>query len=313
MDDGLTGMGAPREGAMLAANMISFQVPAGGWSKAVNYAAPRQPGMAFTSQNEPEHYAGTIDNRSTTDQLKFLALRQTGTPDVKVRAAAEKGLDYLMEAQFPNGGWPQCYPLEGSYHDGITLNDDAMLHVMEILQLATSGDKGWAWLDAARKAKAAAALARGVQALLALQVKLEGKLTVWSAQYDPLSMQPVSARGYELASLSGGESVSALRFLFTLRPVTPEITAAIDAGMAWFAAHEIPGNADGWARFYDLHTQQPFFPGKRDGKAWASEEAMRKVNPGGYDFAVKKPRDLPKWHKKWLQALAKEQKRKSSR
>ena len=145
------------------------------------------------------------------------------------------------------------------------------------------------------------------------QVKLEGKLTVWSAQYDPLSMQPVSARGYELASLSGGESVSALRFLFTLRPVTPEITAAIDAGMAWFAAHEIPGNAGGWARFYDLHTQQPFFPGKRDGKAWTSEEAMRKVNPGGYDFAVKKPRDLPKWHKKWLQALAKEQKGKSSR
>jgi hypothetical protein len=35
---------------------------------------------------------------------------------------------------------------------------------------------------------------------------------------------------------------------------------------------------------------------------------MRKVNPGGYDFAVKKPRDLPKWKEKWLKAPAKEAK-----
>jgi PelA/Pel-15E family pectate lyase len=296
------------EGAALAASMISFQVPAGGWSKAVNYAAPRAPGMAFTSQSDPSHYAGTFDNRSTTDQLKFLAQRHAATPAAEVKSAVEKGLAYILESQFPNGAWPQCYPLEGSYHDSITLNDDAMVHVLELLQLASTGEKGWSWLDAPLKAKAAAALSRGVQALLALQVKLDGQPTVWSAQYDPLTMQPVSARGYELASLSGGESCNVIKFLFTVRPVTEELRAAIETSMAWFAAHEIPGNADGWSRFYDLRTQQPFFPGKLDGKAWATEEAMRKVNPGGYDFAVKKPRDLPKWKEKWLKTLAKEAK-----
>lgn len=295
-------------GATLAANMISFQVPSGGWSKALNYAAPRQPGMAFTTQSDAPHYAGTFDNRSTTDQLKFLALRHTATPDDKVRAAVEKGLDYIIEAQFPNGGWPQGYPLEGNYHDSITLNDDAMLHALEILQLASAAEKGWAWLDNSRKEKSAAALARGVQALLALQVKLDGQPTVWSAQYDPLTMQPVSARGYELASLSGGESCNIIKFLFTVRPVTDEIRAAITSSMAWFAAHQIPGHAEGWSRFYDLRTQQPFFPGKLDGKAWTTEAAMRKVNPGGYDFAVKKPRDLSKWHEKWQKSLAKEAK-----
>jgi PelA/Pel-15E family pectate lyase len=276
----------------------------------VSYAEPRQTGMAFTSQSNAEHYAGTFDNRSTTDHLKFLALRQTATPDDKVKAAAEKGLDYILEAQFPNGGWPQGYPLEGNYHDSITLNDDALMHILEVLQFAADGEKGWAWLDAARREKAAAALARGTRAVLALQVKIDGQPTVWSAQYDPISMQPVSARGYELASLSGGESCSIIKFLFTVRPVTPEITAAIETSMAWFAAHQIPGNADGWSRFYDLRTQQPFFPGKLDGKAWTTEEAMRKVNPGGYDFAVKKPRDLQKWKDKWLKAQAKEAKEK---
>ncbi len=305
-NDGARSLFTSAEGATLAANMISFQVPAGGWSKSVSYAAPRQKGRAFTSQNEPEHYAGTIDNRSTTDHLKFLAHRQNATPDEKVRAAVEKGLGYLIEAQFPNGGWPQCYPLEGGYHDSITLNDGAMLHVLEVLQLAAAGAEGWAWSDAALKEKAAAALERGVKALLALQVQLHGQPTVWSAQYDPLTMQPVSARGYELVSLSGGESCDVIRFLFTVRPVTPEITAAVETGMAWFAAHQIPGSAAGWSRFYDLRTQQPFFPGKLDGKAWTSEEAMRKVNPGGYDFTVTKPRDLPKWHAKWRKTLAKE-------
>ena len=58
--------------------------------------------------------------------------------------------------------------------------------------------------------------------------------------------------------------------------------------------------------FYDPATQKPFFPGKLDGKAYATEEAMRKNNPGGYDFGVKSARELPKYHAKWLKALAKE-------
>ena len=49
---------------------------------------------------------------------------------------------------------------------------------------------------------AAAAVTRGVQSLLELQVKVDGEPTVWAAQYDPLTLQPVSARRYELAALS---------------------------------------------------------------------------------------------------------------
>lgn len=293
-------------GAALAANLISWQLPCGGWSKAVSYATPRPPGSAWTSQSDPHHYAGTLDNRSTTGQLLFLARRHASSPDEKIKASVERGLDYLLEAQFPNGAWPQNYPLEGRYHDSITLNDDAMLHAIEVLMEASTGGKAWAWLDADRQDKAAAAAARGVEALLQLQVKVDGKPTVWSAQYDLLTLQPVSARGYELAALSGGESVSVLRLLFKVRPATPALTAAVDSAMAWFAAHRLDNQEEGWSRFYDLATQKPFFPGKLDGKAWPSGEAMRQHNPGGYDFEVSKPKDLPKYHAKWLKALEKE-------
>ena len=292
--------------AVLTTNLISWQLPCGGWSKGVSYAAPRPPGSAWTSGSDPHHYAGTFDNRSTTGQLLFLAKRYTASPDDTIKASVERGIDYLLEAQFPNGAWPQNYPLEGSYQDSITLNDEAMLHAIEVLMAASAGTGDWAWLDAQRKSNATAAVARGVQALLELQVKVDGEPTVWAAQYDLLTMQPVSARGYELAALCGGESVNVLRLLFKVRPVTPELTAAVESGMAWFSAHKVEASEKGWSRFYDLRTQQPFYPGKLDGKAYPGEDAMRKNNPGGYDFGVKKAADLPKYYAKWLKTLARE-------
>jgi PelA/Pel-15E family pectate lyase len=291
----------------LVANLLSFQTPAGGWSKSVRYNAPRQPGMHWSSQEDAVHYAATLDNRSTTEQLKFLAYRFDVSGDARLKPALEKGLDFLLAAQFPNGGWPQCYPLEGSYHDSITLNDGAMLHAIELLQAAASGEAEWTWVDAERRKQAAAAVAKGVAALLALQVQLDGKPTVWAGQYDPLTMQPVQARGFEPAALSGGESVEVLRLLFTIRPVTPAISAAVDTALTWYAEHPLPGETELWARFYSLRTQRPIFPGKSDGRAWETEAAMLQVNPDGYDFTVKKPRDLPKWQAKWQKAFAKSQ------
>jgi len=45
----------------------------------------------------------------------------------------------VFAAQNPNGGWPQVWPLQGGYHDGITYNDGAMLNVMVLLQDISAG------------------------------------------------------------------------------------------------------------------------------------------------------------------------------
>lgn len=44
------------------------------------------------------------------------------------------GLDYLLAAQYPNGGWPQFYPLRSDYSRHITFNDDAMTDVLALLE-----------------------------------------------------------------------------------------------------------------------------------------------------------------------------------
>ncbi len=93
---------------------------------------------------------GTMSARLITTQplpqLKFLAkmitasITATGPRDVTAcRAAFLRGMKYLFEAQFPNGGWPQVWPLEGGYHDAITFNDDAMIEVMELMRHVADG------------------------------------------------------------------------------------------------------------------------------------------------------------------------------
>lgn len=292
------------EGKALAQTIVSYQLPCGGWSKAIDYTqGPRTPGTQFVAQEHPSHYAGTFDNRSTTEQLKFLARSQALVPNDEVKASVERGIDYLIAAQAPNGGWPQCFPLEGGYHDEITLNDNAMVHVLEVLQLIVSGSEGFEWIDKTRREQAGKAIERGHAALLKLQ---HG---VWSPQYDLLTGEVVGARGFELAGISAGESVEVLRYLMKLKKPSNEIIAAIETGLQWFKDNELPPGEDGkpqWARFNDPHTGKPFYPGKRDGRAHADYHEMRKTNPGGYDYFTTKGTDvLGKWAEKWRKDLKK--------
>jgi len=310
----------------LADAVISFQTPAGGWSKHTGYSkGPRRPGMQWTSQSEPgrkPHYQATFDNAATVREIEFLGSVWRATARDDCRAAAIRGLDFILDAQFPNGGWPQVYPLEGGYHDLVTFNDDAMTNVLELLQDVVGDDPRYAFIDAARRARLAAALDRGVACALAAQVVAGGRKTVWCAQHDPLTLAPAAARAYEPASLSGVESAHLLKFLMKLPRPSPEVIAAIEAGLAWLEAATVTGvskvQRDGrtiyvadpasteryWARFHDLTTGRPMFPGK-DGIVYDSFAEMAAANDTlGYDYYSTQPGSiLRNGQKKWRKRL----------
>lgn len=291
------------DAARLAQTMISFQTPSGGWSKAVDYTrGSRAKGMAWTSQSSPIHYAATFDNRSTTEQIVFLNDFFAATGNASARAAIERGLDYIFAAQYPNGGWPQTFPLEGGYHDAITFNDDAITHILELLRSISNAQPKWQWLDAARRDKANAALSKGTECILNSQVVQGTHKTVWCAQEDPLTLKPVAARLKEPASLSGGESVGLVRFLMNQTNPTPSVVDAINGALGWFEQVKIK-EADGsvkWARFYDVRTNTPLFAGADDGIIYPTFEAMAAKNRLGYDYFVTTPqklleKDAPLW------------------
>ena len=311
----------------LAKTIISYQTPSGGWSKAVDYnKGPRQAGTHWTSQSgEGWHYCGTLDNRSSTEQIKFLAGVATHRGDEACRQACLRGLHYLLEAQYPNGGWPQNYPIEAGYHEAITLNDNAMIHALEVLAMVTERHADFSFVDEALRQRCAQAQQRGLDCLLAMQVRIAGRLTVWCAQHDPLSLEPTKARLKEPPSLSGGESAELLKFLMRQGPTTSQVREAIEAGLQWLQAHAVHGlrktkNRAGktdyaadaaspevyWARFYDLKTGEAIFPGAQDGIAYKTYREMAAHNKVGYDYLTTRPAELlGKERERWLKRLAK--------
>jgi PelA/Pel-15E family pectate lyase len=287
---------ASAEARQMADNVLSFQTPAGGWSKNFNTADHRrQPGEAFSpdtniskflrpGDNDTPHdvhwsYIGTFDNDATLTELRFLAKvaaaadEKTGAP---WRAGVLKGLNYIFTAQYPNGGWPQIFPLDGGYHDAITFNDGAITNIIEFLRDVSAGKNEFAWVPAELRSRAAVAEARGVACILACQLVVDGRRTVWCQQHDMLTLAPTSARNYEMPSQSGSESAGLAIFLMSLPDPSPEVVRAVHAAAAWFektALHDYtftrapdgsgrrllktPGAGRLWARYYELKTDRP--------------------------------------------------------
>jgi PelA/Pel-15E family pectate lyase len=282
--------------------IVSFQTPAGGWSKNLDLSgSPRLPGQSYTTDNLSKHpseddfdapkdphwnYVGTLDNDATNTELHFLALVSGATPGTSgeaYRASFLHGIRYLLAAQFPNGGWPQVWPLEGGYHDAITYNDNAVTESAQTLTAVAEGTGDYAFVPADLRRQAAAGADRALQCILTTQVVVRGQRTVWAQQHDALTLAPVAGRNYEPAALSSGESAAVLLYLMQLPHPSPAVTAAISAGAAWLKNAAINGQewvggrgvAGGrhleaktgagpiWARYYSISKGLPIF-GDRD-------------------------------------------------
>ena len=256
--------------------ILSFQAPNGGWSKHVDFSQHiRQPGESYYAESAEWEYISTIDNGSTTEEIRFLQGMNRAKPSAKYTEAIRRGLDYLLDMQMPNGCFPQVYPLQGSYHDAVTINDDAMTHALIVLHDVSDGKVAEA--TAAEQRRANVAVSKGLACLLASQVVVGGKRTIWGQQHDPLTLAPIAARTYELTSLSALESAGVLDFLMTLPTPNQRIVEAVYAGAEWLRDRPLHGlryqgyvlTRDDkapplWGRLYEIGTNRVIMA-NRDG------------------------------------------------
>ena len=234
-----TGTGRPAARAIADAVLV-YQSPHGAWPKNTDLIEPPATPAALAAIHTSGE-ANTIDNNATTLPMQFLALMVHATGEARYRTAFERGFDYLLAAQYPNGGWPQFFPLRDGYYSRITYNDNAMVNVLTVLRDAAAGKPPYAFVDEPRRNKARAAVARGIDMILRTQVRQDGKLTAWCAQHDEKTLAPAWGRTYEPPSLSGSESVGIVRFLRDIDRPTPAITAAIDGAVTWLRSVTIRG------------------------------------------------------------------------
>lgn len=289
---------ASLEARHIADVILSFQTPAGGWGKnQPRNGELRKKGQSFVAhdgrgdqagkvqKNDNWAFVGTIDNGATLTELRFLARVSSGAPGQAgngYRDAIRLGLAYLLNAQYPNGGWPQVWPLAGGYHDAITFNDDALIDTIKVLSEVSSAAE-FSFVDASIKAQATAAVAKAHALILRLQVKVNGIPTIWGQQHDVITEAACGARNFEPPSLSSAESANILQYLIGLDKPSPEIVNAIHhaknffqtsaiTGFIWFRNPDPaignkllpqPGAGPLWARYIDLKTLKPLF-GDRD-------------------------------------------------
>jgi len=313
---------------LVADNMLMFQRNYGGWPKhlgnnAIDYKKEYSVAERAAITDDSGTNDATIDNDASTKEIKYLVKAYEQFNNKKYLDAAERGIRYLLKAQYANGGWPQFYPDTSLYRTEITYNDNAMINVLNVLFDVAYQLNDMNVVDASMREPSKKAVEKGIECILKTQIKVNGLLTVWCAQYDRKTLQPAKARSYELPSLSGAESVGIVLFLMRLPNPSAEIKQSVHSAIEWFTRSKITGwdwkfikdstalkgfdkvlvKADKnemWARFYDLETGEPFFCG-RDGIKKKNVAEIEYERRTGYAWYGGWPKELiDKKYPEWL-------------
>ncbi len=315
-----------REAVRIGDNVLLYQRASGGWPKNTDLAAPLSDRQKTNLINAKSQTDSTIDNGATVTPLRYLAKVYDAAKQQRFQTAFVKGLDYLFEAQYENGGWPQFYPNVRGYYAHITFNDGAMINVMTLLCDVRDQSSEFAFVDERRRAKAKRAVTKGIECILKCQIVVDGKRLAWCAQHDAKTFAPRPARSYEKASLSGGESVGIVRFLMSIEKPTPAIIAAVEGAVLWFEQAKVTGirrtsrpapdtekgsdkvvvaDPDAppiWGRFHQIGTNRPIFC-SRDGIIRYSLAEISYERRNGYSWYTGAPAEIlsksyPAWRKK---------------
>ncbi len=255
--------------------LIYGQLQSGGWTASIDFD-PRGPRIGqYRNGKGKGRNTSTLDDGITQEAIRFLSRLDKAVEfkDEKVHAAARIARDALLAAQFPCGAFPQVwtgpvskqpvvkanYPdyewrTEGkikNYWDMYTLNDGLAGTVARtLLDLhVVYGEPRY--LESLKRL--------GDFLILA---QMPDPQPAWSQQYN-YAMQPIWARRFEPAAVTGGESQDVLETLLTIYRVTGDkkYLEPIPRALAYLKKSLLPDGR--LARSYELKTNKPLFMTRR--------------------------------------------------
>ena len=271
----MSGMASCLDAARQTAHALVYgQLASGGWDYRIEFDSTR--GGKYAYRHRADGDAGrnstTLDDDTTQSALRFLTRcdKVLEFKDAAVHEAVTFGLEALLQAQYPNGAWPQryekfpnpeafpvkraSYPKEWSrtfpskdYKNYYTFNDNAIADVIDTMILATRAYGDPRYQAAAERA--------GNFMLLA---QMPPPQPAWAQQYNH-DMEPDWARKFEPPSVTGGESQGVMRTLIRLYHETGKkrFLQPIPRALAYLKSSQ---REDGrLARFYELKTNKPLY------------------------------------------------------
>jgi len=267
----LTGDTVYLEYACKTANALVWgQHPAGGWHYFIDFdmTGIRQwyddVLSKYWGYEEFYHYYGncTFDDNVTEGATRFLLRLYLITLDPVYRKPLLKALDFILVSQYPNGGWPQRYPLRYDFaHDGKadytsfhTYNDNVIQGNIRLLLEA------WEKLGDVKYKEAAY---RGMDFVVLSQ--MAPPQAGWGQQYD-MDMKPAHARSYEPASIMPHQTVRCIRDLesFYMMTGNRKFLGGIPDAIEWLENSYIPEEHKQYknithATFYEVGTDRPLY------------------------------------------------------
>lgn len=278
----------------IADNIIAYQNQDGGWAKNLDMMSCSDPDSVIMSLT-PRYRTSTLDNNNIYTQIAYLSETYRVTGDKRYCDAARKGVEWILAAQYPNGGW------RGWDVDAITFNDNVMPGVLWLWLDILEGQPRYAWVDKKLRTRIRHSWDRGLDLLLRCQWVRDGVKTIWPQQCDHETLLPVKARAFELPGLVTNESTTIVMLLMRIENPSPEVIDAVKSAVAWFDRTKIEGKkivtvsvpeglaedpkikADRllvddpdaspiWARYYELDSDGFFFATRASVKVYSLEE-----------------------------------------
>lgn len=311
------------EAKKIAENVLLYQRNIGGWPKNIQM----QDELTEKQKNDlialkKTSVETTTDNGATCQEMLFMSKMYAQIKDERYKESFLQGLNYLLEAQYANGGWPQFYPLKKGYYTHITYNDDSMVNIMNVIK-AVADESDYYSIKPSKEIveKCKKSFDKGIDCILKTQYKQNGILTAWCAQHDEVTLEPANARAFELKSLSGYESTKIVLLLMSIDKPSREIVTSVKSAVEWFEKTKITNleekrvlNDAGkivdkkmipttnakpiWARFMDLETNEPFFC-DRDGIRKKSLDQIGSERRNGYSWYSDAPEEVLKKFPDW--------------
>ncbi len=217
------------------------------------------------------HNNCTFDDNITQGALTFLIALDDQLDERWLDEAIKLALGHLLESQYPNGAWPQWYPLRGSYHDYYTFNDNAINDCIRVMLLAHGTYHREEYLESARRA--------GEFIIIS---QIPAPQAGWAQQYTA-DLKPAWARAFEPPGVCTLVTSHNIRTLVDLYFYTGErkYLAPVPEALKWLESVKLMENL--WARLYEYGTNRPIY-GDRDSKIHYTYEEISQERKSGYGF-----------------------------
>ena len=270
--------------------LIWGQLECGGWNYMFDFAGEASLkewyatiGKSGWRLEEFQHYYGnaTFDDAGTMEAANLLLRMYVEKLDPKFKPALDKAIDFVLESQYPVGGWPQRYPLRydfakkgnPDYSSFITLNDDVASENTDFLIRC---------YQALGEQRVIEPIIRSMNCLRILQ---QGPPQAgWGMQYD-LKLQPQGARTYEPNGIVSHATAAAVGSLMDYYQLTGDTKylLGIPAALDFLESAKLsPGDLAKWGRtvpegmvacptFIEIGTGQPRYIHRRGSNVYNGE------------------------------------------